>query len=83
MSPSDREIKQHVLQQLTETHERFAELMEKKLGASSVDDVERYFGLLSRLIEKLEDDSKSLRDILREMVADYAAVIIAEMGVGS
>jgi len=78
MSDSDA-FKNHLLDQLGETHERFAELMEDRLERAEASEVERYFGLLSNLVAKLEDERKSLKDVAREMVAESAAMIMADL----
>jgi len=78
MSDSD-DFKIHLLEQLGETHERFAELMEARLEHAEASEVERYFGLLSNLVAKLEDERKSLKDVAREMVAESAAMIMADL----
>jgi hypothetical protein len=45
----------------------------------SLETKERYFALLSKLTGKLEDGGKSLREIMQEMMADAASVILQEM----
>jgi hypothetical protein len=75
----DAELKRHLLGQLAQTHERFADLMETRLKKSEVEEIERYFGLLSNLVAKLEDDQKNLKDVLREMAAEYAAIVLGEL----
>ena len=77
---SDRvELKRHLLERVDETHERFCELMEERLQAADVELIERYFGLLSKLVDKLDEDEKTLRQVAQEMVAESAAQIIAEL----
>jgi hypothetical protein len=78
MSDSD-EFKNHLLDQLEETHRRFADLMEARLEEAEASEVERYFGLLSNLVAKLEDERKTLKDVAREMVAESAAMIMADL----
>jgi hypothetical protein len=73
------ELKQHLLAQLAQTHVRFAELMEERFEHADTVDLERYFGMLSTLVGKLEDEDKPLKDVLREMAAEYAAIILAEL----
>jgi hypothetical protein len=45
----------------------------------SLDAKERYFGLLSRLVEKLETVDKPMREIMQEMMSEAATLILQEM----
>ena len=47
--------------------------------AAGDEEVERYFGMMTKLVGKLEDGDKTLRDVLRELAAAYAAVILMEL----
>ena len=79
-APSDSaELKRHLLAQLARTHVRFAELMEARFEHADTADLERYFGMLSTLVGKLEDEDKNMKDVLREMAAEYAAIILSEL----
>ena len=73
------ELRRHLLAQLSRTHVRFAELMEARFAHADIADLERYFGMLSTLVGKLEEEDKALKDVLREMAAEYAAIILAEL----
>lgn len=64
------------------THERFIAAMEARLGTMPPDQKERYFAVLSTLVNKLEDPQKSLREILQEMVNEAAALVFAELQAG-
>lgn len=75
----DAKLKKLLLSQVTEAHGRYREVLEERLAKAEVEDIERYFGLLSRLVDKLEDDRKTLRQVAREMVTESAAQIIAEL----
>jgi hypothetical protein len=61
------------------THERFCEAMEARLPSLDADTVERYFGLLSSLVQKLEDEGRDLGQILQEMMGEAAGLIMQEM----
>jgi len=61
------------------TQERFCAAMERRLPEIEPDMLERYFGLLSKLVAKLEDPAKSLREVASEMVGDAAALMLQEM----
>jgi hypothetical protein len=60
-------------------HRRFLAAMESRLPAMSVDSKERYFAVLSALVGKLETQEKNLREILREMMAEAATIILQEI----
>lgn len=60
-------------------HQRFLIAMEQRLPAMSIETKERYFVVLSSLVGKLECDAKTLREVLREMMAEAAGYILQEM----
>lgn len=64
---------------VVETHARFSELMQQRLGNADREVIERYLGILAALVTKLEDDNKSLRQVARETIAESAAQILAEL----
>lgn len=61
------------------TQERFCVAMEGRLSSIEPDSLERYFAVLSKLVLKLEDSDKSLGQIMNEMMAETASVIMQEM----
>lgn len=61
------------------THERFVVAMEGRLPAIEPDSLERYFAVLSKLVAKLEDPDKGLSQIMSEMMAEAAGLLMAEM----
>ena len=61
------------------TQERFCVAMEARLPSIEGDSLERYFAVLSKLVLKLEDPERSLGQILNEMMAETASVIMQEM----
>lgn len=73
------ELRKLLLSQLGSTHERFGRLMESRMSTAEVEDLERYFALLNTLVAKLENEDKPLREVLREMAAEYAAAILLEL----
>ena len=75
----DRELKQRLLEQVAETHAVFCGLMESKLEEVTAEDIERYFALLSGLVVRLEDGSKSLREVFQETAIEVAPIIMAEL----
>jgi flagellar motility protein MotE (MotC chaperone) len=53
--------------------------MDARLPAIEGDSLERYFAVLSKLVLKLEDPERSLGQIMNEMMAESAAIIMQEM----
>jgi hypothetical protein len=45
----------------------------------SIDSKERYFAVLSTLVEKLETNGKPMREIMQEMMTEAASVIFQEL----
>jgi hypothetical protein len=65
--------------QISATHRRFVKAMDGRLGAMSPETKERYFAVLSKLVAKLEESEKGLRDVMQEMMAEAAGLILQEM----
>jgi len=61
------------------TQERFCAAMESRLPGIEPDSLERYFAVLSKLVAKLEDPEKSLSQIMNEMMAETASVLMQEL----
>ncbi len=76
---TDRDKHDYLRSQIAQSHLRLGELMDKRLGSSDVDDLEKYFAVLSRLIGKLEEPEKPLKVVAREMVSETAATVISEL----
>ena len=64
---------------ISATHERFVEAMERRLPGMPVDSKERYFAILSSLVGKLETPEKEMRAILEEMMVEAGALILQEI----
>lgn len=60
-------------------HRRFLAAMECRLPAMTLDMKERYFSVLSKLVSKLEVHEKPLREVLREMMAESAHLVLREL----
>ena len=73
------DLRKLLMSQLRPTHERFGKLMEARMTSAEIEDLERYFTMLNTLVSKLENEHKPLRDILREMAAEYAAAVLMEL----
>jgi hypothetical protein len=61
------------------TQERFCAAMETRLGSIEADSLERYFAVLSKLVAKLEDADKTLGQVMNEMMAESAGLIMQEL----
>jgi hypothetical protein len=61
-------------------HRRFLDAMHQRLPNMSGETKELYFVVLSSLVGKLECEGKSLRDVVREMMAETAAHLLQEIG---
>jgi hypothetical protein len=61
------------------TQERFCVAMERRLVGIGGESLERYFIVLSKLVGKLEDEEKQLSDVMSEMMAEAAGLLMAEM----
>lgn len=65
------------------THERFIAAMQGRVPAMELETKERYFAVLTSLVGKLEMPEKKLHEILQEMMAEAASIILEEMKRGS
>jgi hypothetical protein len=61
------------------TQERFCAAMDARLASIEAESLERYFAVLSNLVLKLEDPAKTLGEVMHEMVAESAGMIMQEM----
>ncbi|MFM8408786.1 MAG: hypothetical protein ACKOCT_00780 [Alphaproteobacteria bacterium] len=61
------------------THDRFVQAMETRLPKIEPESLERYFAVLSKLVAKLEDEAKTLDAVMKEMMAEAATLLMAEM----
>ena len=75
----ERALQKDLDRQIAATHRRFVKAMDGRVGDMSAGTKERYFAVLSTLVEKLETDEKPMREILQEMMAEAASVILQEM----
>jgi hypothetical protein len=74
-----RALQKDLDRQIVTTHRRFVKAMDARLGTMSPDSKERYFGVLSLLVAKLETNEKPMREIMQEMVAEAASMILQEL----
>ena len=64
---------------ITLVHERFVVAMANRLPSMAHDSKERYFVVLSALVNKLELGEKDLREILQEMMSEMMPLILQEL----
>ncbi|MCK6554541.1 hypothetical protein L6Q96_08150 [Candidatus Binatia bacterium] len=60
-------------------HQRFLAAMESRLPSMNANVKERYFAVLSNLVCKLEVYDKPLRDVLREIMAESAHLVLRDL----
>jgi len=72
-------IAQDLDKQLLATHKRFQKAMEARLAHMSLESKERYFAVLSLLVQKLEDREKPLREVLQDVMIAAAPHIAQEL----
>lgn len=75
----DEKVRKGLEADIQMTQERFCVAMETRLGSIEADSLERYFAVLSKLVLKLEDPTKTLGQVMNEMVAESASVLMQEM----
>jgi hypothetical protein len=72
-------IEQDLDKQIVATHRRFQQAMKARLAHMSLESKERYFAVLSLLVDKLDDPVKPLREVLQEVVIESAPYIAQEL----
>ena len=76
---SQRAVDQDFDRQIAMTHRRLMKAMDARMPTMSLETKERYFAVLSKLVAKLEENGKSLREVMQEMMADAMGMILQEM----
>jgi len=61
---------------IVSTHKRFVKAMDGRLDAMTPELKETYFSVLSKLVTKLEDDAKGLREIAQEMMSEAMGEVL-------
>ena len=74
-----RALQKGLDRQIIATHRRFTKAMDGRLGSMSPETKERYFAVLSTLVDKLESIEKPMREIMQEMMSEAASLILQEM----
>lgn len=72
-------ISQDLDKQILTTHKRFQKVMEARLARMSLETKERYFTVLSLLVQKLEEREKPLREVLQDTMIAAAPHIAQEL----
>ena len=75
----DDQVRGSLEAEIRMTQERFCLAMEARFPNIEGDSLERYFAVLSKLVLKLEDPDRSLGQIMNEMMAETASIIMQEM----
>jgi hypothetical protein len=75
----ERSLQKDLDRQIIATHRRFVKAMEGRLGSMSAESKERYFAVLSTLVEKLEASEKPMREVMQEMMTEAATLILQEL----
>jgi hypothetical protein len=89
MSPSSSRVrnamseeqarKDNLLDQIADVHEHFIDLMNQRLPEIGERELELYFGVLGKLVAKLEERDKPLRAAAQEVFADVASIVMTEL----
>jgi len=61
---------------IVSTHKRFVKAMDGRLDAMTPELKETYFSVLSKLVTKLEDDAKGLREVAQEMMSEAMGEVL-------
>jgi hypothetical protein len=75
----ERALQKDLDRQIVATHRRFVKAMDARLASMGFGTKERYFAVLSALVGKLETSEKPMREIMQEMMAEAATLILLEM----
>lgn len=76
----DVAMKDHLLDQIADVHEHFVDLMNQRLPEVGQRELELYFGVLGKLVAKLEERDKPLRTSAQELFGDVASLVMTELG---
>lgn len=73
---TQRAVQKDLDRQIIATHKRFVKAMDGRLDSMTPEMKETYFSVLSKLVLKLEDDDKPLRDVAQEMMAEAMTEVL-------
>jgi len=71
--------KTHLLEQIADVHEHFIDLMNERLPEIGERELELYFGVLGKLVAKLEQREKNLRAAAQEVFGEVASIVMSEL----
>ena len=75
----ERAVQKDLDRQIAATHRRLVKAMDARLPSLTPETKERYFAVLSMLVEKLETSEKGLKEVLQEMMFEAGSVILQEL----
>lgn len=75
----DEARKDDLLDQIADVHEHFVDLMNQRLPEAGQRELELYFGMLGKLVTRLEQRDKPLRAAAQEVFADVASLVMSEL----
>ncbi len=61
------------------THDRFVAAMQRRLGELEPETLERYFGTMAKLVQRLEDRALPMQRVLAETVSEVGALVMLEL----
>jgi len=73
-------ISEDLDRQISMTHERLIRSIEARLPDMGLETKERYFTVLSLLATKVAETDRSLRDVLRDVMAEATGILLRELG---
>ncbi|MFN2427958.1 MAG: hypothetical protein ABR587_16095 [Candidatus Binatia bacterium] len=76
----DVAVKDHLLDQIADVHEHFIELLDQRLPELGQREIELYFGILGKLVAKLEEREKPLRVSAQELFPEVMTLVMSEFG---
>ena len=62
--------------QIAISHRRFVKAMEERTTTMSLDTKEAYFAIVTKLVAKLENPEKPLREIMQEMMTEAMTEVL-------
>lgn len=66
-------------QQILDTHARFSQAIEARLPSMAAEQKERYFVLISKLVGKLEQHEKPMKEVLQESIGELLPLVMQEL----
>ena len=79
MTDDDDRRKEQLLGEIADVHDAYVELMNERLGEVGRRELELYFTIVGKLVARLEDRDKSIRQSAQEVFAEVAALVMAEL----